>query len=394
MKPLTFSLPDDVHLHFCGNCSILSKEHEESFVTDYYSTILHLVCKSYDLETIFRTLADVFCLDREEFDMLVSNLVNAGFLQEGDGKRNHTGIPGKWYPLSASIEVTARCNLCCTFCYKSADSKGRSMTYGEFRELVDKIGIGTRRIHITGGEPLVNPDIVPMLAYLSDEGYTTSLTTNGTLIDEHLIPLLRGLNSILVSLYGFDAASYLRTTKRDCFDAVIRGLKLLVNGGIEFTVSYTLTSEGEKDILRIFELLDSIGVPEVKFGLPFISGRNTSMYANHDREIELRNIICKVSERFENIKTYIWNEESMDAIVGEEFVDDDGFPLCGAFYSKICFNEERRIKPCTTVPDYCSVAYEHLDGILSGDTPKTTILKQGPHRTNCGCKLIDNLNLE
>lgn len=390
MKPLLYSLTKEIHLHFCGKCSIISKNNEEFYVTDYYSTILYLICESCDSEAICKDLEKTFGLGMSDYEVLITNLIDAGFIQEGDGPRSYTGVFGKWYPLTASIEVTSCCNLCCSFCYKAASPFGYSMSFDEFKDLVDKIGIGTRRIHITGGEPFINPEIIKILTYLEDEKYTISLTTNGTLIDPNLIPLLKKVDSILVSLYGYDMSSYCMMTGKKLFNDVISGLKLLIDNGISFSVSYTLTTEDDKDIARILELLDSIGVKVIKFGLPFISGRNMSLHIKPEKEAKLIDYIRMVSERYDDIEVHVWGNETVETIIGDEFVDNGGFPVCGAFYSKICFNEKRNIKPCTTVPDYCSVTYDHLDEIIEGNTPKITILR-GPYIDNCGCKIMESL---
>ena len=118
------------------------------------------------------------------------------------------------------ISVTDRCNFRCTYCMPE-EVFGRDyrflpraelLTYEEIRRLADVfVGLGVRKLRITGGEPLVRralPDLVAMLAELrapDGEALDLTLTTNGSALRPLAVPLAQaGLGRITVSLDSLD----------------------------------------------------------------------------------------------------------------------------------------------------------------------------------------------
>ncbi|HYL40836.1 MAG TPA: GTP 3',8-cyclase MoaA [Candidatus Binatus sp.] len=118
------------------------------------------------------------------------------------------------------ISVTDRCNFRCTYCMPQ-EVFGRDyrflpraelLTYEEIRRLAGLfVGLGVRKLRITGGEPLVRralPDLVGMLAELrapNGEPIDLTLTTNGSALRPLAGPLARaGLRRVTVSLDSLD----------------------------------------------------------------------------------------------------------------------------------------------------------------------------------------------
>jgi cyclic pyranopterin phosphate synthase len=118
------------------------------------------------------------------------------------------------------ISVTDRCNFRCTYCMPE-EVFGRDyrflpraelLTYEEIARVAGVfVGLGTRKLRLTGGEPLVRrglPDLVAMLATLrADDGspLDLTLTTNGSALRALAEPLAAaGLRRITVSLDSLD----------------------------------------------------------------------------------------------------------------------------------------------------------------------------------------------
>ncbi|MCL7412654.1 MAG: radical SAM protein, partial [ANME-2 cluster archaeon] len=76
-------------------------------------------------------------------------------------------IPSLRYLL---VHTTTRCNLKCKHCYLGA-STGEDMTMDVFRQIVDEfIAMGGLKIMLSGGEPLLHPNIWEFLEYLKASG--------------------------------------------------------------------------------------------------------------------------------------------------------------------------------------------------------------------------------
>src|SRR5882757_8592949 len=120
-------------------------------------------------------------------------------------------------PRSVRISLTDRCDLACVYCRPS-----RSDGYLEDR--LDEAGwkpmlealahSGVQRVRITGGEPLLHPRVVDMVALVTSLGFDdVALTTNGTRLERLAAPLAHaGLQRITVSLDTLQADRFRRIT--------------------------------------------------------------------------------------------------------------------------------------------------------------------------------------
>ena len=90
-------------------------------------------------------------------------------------------------PLQCSFYVTDRCNLDCSYCTEYDNSKPHPPLADLKRWLAKVRSLGTMRIALVGGEPLLHPDIVEIVRYCRQLGFATSLTTNGFLLNRALI---------------------------------------------------------------------------------------------------------------------------------------------------------------------------------------------------------------
>ena len=110
-------------------------------------------------------------------------------------------------------ECTWRCNLSCRHC--GSDCKSEScvpdMPFQDFLKAVEPLAQRYPRdsviIAITGGEPLLRPDLAECGKILRNKGLRWGIVTNGMLYDEamHAKLTAAGLSSITVSLDGLEA---------------------------------------------------------------------------------------------------------------------------------------------------------------------------------------------
>ena len=74
------------------------------------------------------------------------------------------------------------CNLACASCYIESSPTNDALVYLTLAEaetfLDEALGLGTREIGFTGGEPFMNPDIVPMIRAALDRGFELLVLTN------------------------------------------------------------------------------------------------------------------------------------------------------------------------------------------------------------------------
>src|ERR1044071_4517493 len=103
-------------------------------------------------------------------------------------------------PLYIKLKVFYGCNLKCEMCNHWRETREPPISADRFKEvLIELAELGTKKIHISGGEPMLRPQVPDMVEQASTLGIKVTMTTNGTLIDKvkakRLIEAgLRGVN--------------------------------------------------------------------------------------------------------------------------------------------------------------------------------------------------------
>jgi MoaA/NifB/PqqE/SkfB family radical SAM enzyme len=88
-------------------------------------------------------------------------------------------------PIWAQLNITYKCNLDCGYCTEYDNSKDH-VPYDVLVARIDKIKeLGTLHCDLIGGEPLLHPQVLPLMRYITQRhGMTTGMTTNGFLLNE------------------------------------------------------------------------------------------------------------------------------------------------------------------------------------------------------------------
>jgi GTP 3',8-cyclase len=134
------------------------------------------------------------------------------------------------------VSVTDRCNFRCVYC-RSADPENHMahhelLEWNEFERLARiLVGMGIRKVRVTGGEPLVRPGVENFIARLKAIGvHDLSMTTNGYLLAERVDALVAaGLDRINISLDSLDREKFERVTRTKTFDDVMAGIEAAQN---------------------------------------------------------------------------------------------------------------------------------------------------------------------
>ncbi len=131
------------------------------------------------------------------------------------------------------ISVTDRCNIRCFYCMPERDvdfvPRAEILNYEEIERFARiAVGLGVRKVRITGGEPLVRKNLPELVrALVAIEGIDDlALTTNGVRLAELAGPLHEaGLRRINIHLDTLDRERFLRITRRDELARVLEGVE-------------------------------------------------------------------------------------------------------------------------------------------------------------------------
>ena len=149
------------------------------------------------------------------------------------------------YEESLSIEVTNRCNSACSHCFvRAAISECSDLPIDIVREIISEgYHLGYRRLHITGGEPLLWEGLFGALDYAFSSGYKkVFINTNGTLLTEGLISRLSGYDgfSISVSLEGPESL-HDRVRGQGSYRQTEQGIEKALDAGIDLCIFTTVS---------------------------------------------------------------------------------------------------------------------------------------------------------
>ncbi len=139
------------------------------------------------------------------------------------------------------ISVTDRCNLRCVYCMPEEGlpwiHKAEILSFEEIERIVEAgAAVGVRSIRLTGGEPLIRPDLprlVRMLAAIP--GITDiALSTNGMMLAEQVDALVAaGLRRVNVSLDTLREDRFFAIARRPGLNRVLAGIDAALRAGLE-----------------------------------------------------------------------------------------------------------------------------------------------------------------
>lgn len=166
------------------------------------------------------------------------------------------------------ISLTDRCNLKCRYCMpdeKTIDSikKEELLTFSERLEIIKTATtLGITHIRLTGGEPLLQKDCIPLIEGIQkiDKIKSVSLTTNGILLKQYSKNLKKAnISSINVSLDTVDPEQYKEMTGRDCLRKVLEGIETAKQE--EITMKINAVNQKGLDFLPLIAFAEEKEIP-------------------------------------------------------------------------------------------------------------------------------------
>lgn len=171
-------------------------------------------------------------------------------------------------PLALHLEVVAACNLKCTHCFAGdLPRKEEPLSLNELNDLFAQMAaLGTFRLGLTGGEPLLRKDLFDVIDLALSHGLCPCITTNGLLITEEIARQFgtRELVWLNVSLEGATAGTNDAIRGRGTFDRVIEQLKIL-RRHCRFTLAFTIMSTNVHEVQACARLAEEMGAGTAVF---------------------------------------------------------------------------------------------------------------------------------
>ncbi|MDN5345065.1 MAG: Fe-coproporphyrin synthase [Clostridia bacterium] len=177
---------------------------------------------------------------------------------------------------------TRACNLKCRHCYAGAgpqagrDEMDNNAARGFLQQLADfRVPV----LLLSGGEPLVRPDIFDLMATAVEKGLRVTLSTNGTLIDRNTARELKriGVSYVGISLDGVDSKHDAFRGQKGAFQAALGGIRHCLAAGQRVGLRFTISRANADQLREIFYLIREENIPRACFYHLVYSGRGSEL---------------------------------------------------------------------------------------------------------------------
>jgi 12,18-didecarboxysiroheme deacetylase len=197
---------------------------------------------------------------------------------------------------------TRRCNLRCVHCYSQSENRayaGELATAEAKAMLEDLARFGVPVVLFSGGEPLLRPDLMPLLERTVALGMRAVLSTNGTLITEAAAGRLRGvgLSYVGVSLDGLAEVNDRFRGAAGAFERALAGIRACRRAGIKVGLRFTITRRNADQVDGLFDLVRREDVPRICFYHLVYAGRGTALAAEDLDHQATRRVVDRIIDQ-------------------------------------------------------------------------------------------------
>jgi radical SAM protein with 4Fe4S-binding SPASM domain len=223
----------------------------------------------------------------------------------------------------------------------------------EARHLLARLrDFGVFDLAISGGEPLVRPDMLPLIEYATSLGLRVGLGSNGSMITEAVCDQLAqsGLDRLQISLDGTLATHDEVRRWNGLFAHCMRAIAAARNHDLRVHVCFTVHRRNWHELSEVASLCADMGVARLNVSRIVPTGR-----AGRDLDLSpaeweaITSSIERLRKRFAdvlNISTHL----AQTALLNEEAACSPGFIGCQAGIGQGCIGARGEVMPCVLLP--------------------------------------------
>ncbi|HJO93531.1 MAG TPA: SynChlorMet cassette radical SAM/SPASM protein ScmF [Victivallales bacterium] len=201
---------------------------------------------------------------------------------------NQPKVPECGYFLNTIyFYLTEGCNLKCRHCWIAPKfEKGNpvfpTLDFELFKDII-KQGkeLGMSGVKLTGGEPLIHPDINKILDHIAEQGLRLTIETNGVECTQEIVKKILKCNNpfVSISLDGSEAETHewVRGVE-GCFEAALNGSRNLVKAGLRPQYIMSIMKNNADQMESVVRLAEKEGAESVKFNLVTPTARGEQMH--------------------------------------------------------------------------------------------------------------------
>ncbi|MCK4851971.1 MAG: radical SAM protein [Candidatus Omnitrophica bacterium] len=372
-EPLTFHFPSKVYTSVRGTRTLYySPDRGVCVAVNEAGRDILEACRSAG------TLTEIACCltsGRKSFVPLIEDLIRpflskmkrTRFLSDGktpeNGDNNSVSQPAPIKFTTLYLHVTDTCNLRCIYCYNQtqrsqkkisvADGSDAPLTSAQIHGLLDESArLKGKEIVFTGGEPLFRKDLCELAAYAKAKGLSTSLLTNGTLIDRGMAAKIAGsFDSVVVSFDSWVKKEYETLRPGAPFENAVQGIRNLVTAKVAAVF-----------IRPVITTLNLGSLPEFpRFAAEHLGCLDflpAAYLPNHAEDLETMRLLPDPEEYWATLHRFYANIKKLGGRAVSESIPLEAAGSCGAGGSVLSIAPNGDVYPCQCL---------HFDGFIAGN---------------------------
>ncbi|MBF0261512.1 MAG: heme d1 biosynthesis radical SAM protein NirJ [Magnetococcales bacterium] len=238
------------------------------------------------------------------------------------GQQSRPRLPVEGGPVIV-WNLIRRCNLTCAHCYAASADRpyaGELTFEACIRVLEDLRANGVSALILSGGEPLLRPDLFEIAASAKGMGFYLGLSSNGTLMDPAMAKRIAGagFDYVGVSLDGLEANHDRMRGMVGAFRRSVAGIGHCRAEGVKAGIRFTPTRDNINDLPGLFELMQAEGTDRFYLSHWNHAGRGK---VNREGNAELRATRALMSRLFEMTHADVLSGAPREIVTGNNDAD-------------------------------------------------------------------------
>ncbi|MGA7617563.1 MAG: radical SAM protein [Thermoanaerobaculia bacterium] len=199
---------------------------------------------------------------------------------------------------------TRTCNLDCIVCRSLSERRhfpGELTTEEAMAMVDDLVAFHTPSLIISGGEPLIRPDMLSIIEYATSQGLRVTLSTNGTLLSGKIARELAraGVQRVGISIDGSEKTHDGLRDRKGAYREAVQGIRNCRDAGVPVGVRFTLTASSADDLGEILQLIEREGVSYLAISHLVYSGHGPATSAMDLNMSERRFVMDSIIDQVE-----------------------------------------------------------------------------------------------
>ncbi len=197
------------------------------------------------------------------------------------------------------LYLTEGCNLACRHCWLAPKFDAGAIRYSVLdvavmrKVLNEALPLGLQAVKLTGGEPLMHPEIITILEIIKNEKLRLTIETNGLLCTKEVVAKIAEHEKAFVSV-SLDGASaetheWVRGVKGS-FAAACNAVSYLAEAGLRPQIIFSVMRHNAVEVPEIIKLGECLGAKSIKFNIIQPTARGETLH-EQDETLSLSELI-------------------------------------------------------------------------------------------------------